>query len=67
LRIAAVSYSPVITKKGAQVAAHKWSKEELDKARRLLGIETAEELDEAMANFRAYLSILRECDNRHRE
>lgn len=49
------------------MASHRWTQEDLDKARRLLGIETAEELDEAMANFRAYLSILRECDRHHRE
>ncbi len=49
------------------MAVHKWSSEDLDKARRLLGIETAEELDEAIENFQAYLSVLRECDNRFRE
>lgn len=49
------------------MSAHGWSEEALDKARRLLGIERAEELDEAMANLRAYLSILRECDSRCRE
>jgi len=51
------------------VAANRWSAEEqeLVEARRLLGIESAEELDEAIANLRAYLSILKECDSRDSE
>lgn len=51
------------------MAANRWSAEEqeLVEARRLLGIESAEELDEAIANLRAYLSILKECDSRDSE
>ncbi len=49
------------------MAPHRWTQEDLDEARRLLGIETEEELDEAMANLRAYISILRECDRSCRE
>jgi len=49
------------------VTSGNWTQEDLDKARRLLGIETEEELDEAMANLRAYISVLRECDRRDLE
>jgi len=40
----------------------KYTKEQLEEARRLFGIETPERLDEAVHNFREFLSILNERD-----
>ena len=39
-----------------------WTKEQLERARRLFGIESASELDRAVANITAMISILREWD-----
>ena len=40
-----------------------YSTETLETARELLGIDSADELDEALENFRAVISILREWDD----
>jgi hypothetical protein len=40
----------------------KWTKEQLEQASRLFGIESVSDLNEAIANLRAVISILRRWD-----
>ena len=40
--------------------ADRYTKEQLEEARRLFGIETKAQLDEALRNLRQFFSILRE-------
>jgi len=40
----------------------RYTKEQLEEARRLFGIETAGQLDEALHNIREFFSILQEWD-----
>jgi len=44
----------------------RYTKEQLEEARRLFGIETAGQLDEALRNVREFFSILREWDEEDR-
>ena len=44
----------------------RYTNEQLEKARRLFGIETAGQLDEALCNIREFFSILREWDEEDR-
>ena len=44
----------------------KYSKEQLERARELFGIETPEALDEAIANVRELISVLHEWDETER-
>jgi len=44
----------------------RYTKEQLEEARRLLGIETAGQLDEALYNIREFFSILQEWDEEDR-
>ena len=43
--------------------ADRYTKDELEEARRLFGIETEGQLDEALYNVRQFFSILREWAN----
>ena len=44
----------------------RYTKEQLEEARRLFGIETAGQLDEALHNIREFFSILQEWDEEDR-
>lgn len=44
----------------------RYAKEQLEEARRLFGIETAGQLDEALYNIREFFSILQEWDEEDR-
>ena len=45
----------------------KYTKKQLEEARKLFGTETPERLDEAMHNLREFFSILREWDEEDRD
>ena len=43
--------------------ADRYTKKQLEEARRLFGIETEGQLDEALCNVRQFFSILQECND----